>query len=223
MAILIGDIHDFIRGILKKNKGGFVSPKDIDRAVDRAVNDFCSKVVKDFKQGKKFPFDHLMVKRKSYTVTPTTSVNDLPADYFEGLTVYVSDSGVLKEGDILSYEEFLERTSSAIIPPALARPIATIYINDSGAPKVELLPAPTSGSYLFTFVYMKKPNKVFYDYDQVNGNITQKVNGNSVNVDLDERYFSDIASRALVYLGVTLRDQDVASLEGLRDNNQKQD
>ena len=222
MAILIGDVHDFIRGILKKNKGGFVSPKDIDRAVNRAVSDFCSSVISKFQQGGKFSYDHFLVKRKKYTVSPTTTVNDIPTDYAEGLTIYISDSGVLKEGEILSYDEFLERTNSVIVSPSTSYPIATIYVNESGVSKIEFMPAPPTGSYDFTLVYMKKPATAVYDYSQSNGNISQNV-GASVNVDLDDRYFSDIATRALVYLGVSLRDQDVASLEGIRDNNQKQD
>ena len=36
MAILIEDLHDFIRGTIKKNYGGFVSPNDIDRTINRA-------------------------------------------------------------------------------------------------------------------------------------------------------------------------------------------
>ena len=36
MAIAIDKLHDFIRGTIKKNYGGFISPADIDRAINRA-------------------------------------------------------------------------------------------------------------------------------------------------------------------------------------------
>ena len=44
-----------------------------------------------------------------------------------------------------------------------------------------------------------------------------------MDIDIDERYFSDITTRALMYLGISLKDADVASIEAMKDNNQKVD
>jgi hypothetical protein len=222
MAIPISDVHDFIRTIIKKNRGGFVSPNDIDRAVNRGVSDWLSAVIYKFKRTGKFEFDHLLVKRATFSVAAGNYVQALPSDYIEGLTIYVINDGTLIEGTIYSWDEFLEVKNSKILTPDLSYPIATIYIDTAGAPKIEFAPIPISGTYTFTLVYMRKPAKAEYKYITTNGNITY-VDTGSVNIDLDDRYFTDIVTRALMYIGISLKDNDIASIETLKDNNQKID
>jgi len=222
MAIPISDVHDFIRTIIKKNRGGFVSPNDIDRAVNRGVSDWLSAVITKFKRTGKFEYDHLLVKRATFTVTPSTSVQVLPADYIEGLTIYVLNDGVLTEGTLYSWDEFLEVKNSKILTPDLSYPVATIYIDSAGVPKIEFAPVPVTGSYTYTFVYMRKPAKAVYAYTTSSGNITYNQTG-TVDIDLDDRYFTDIVSRALMYIGISLKDNDIASIETLKDGNQRAD
>ena len=69
---------------------------------------------------------------------------------------------------------------------------------------------------------MRKPATAFYNAVVVNGNISASNSGN-VDIDVSDRYYSDIVTRALMYLGITLRDGDVASTEGMMDANQKND
>lgn len=224
MAIPISDVHDFVRTIIKKNRGGFISPNDIDRAVNRGVSDFISAVITKFKRTGKFEYDHLLVKRASFPVTSTTSVQALPADYVEALTVYVLNDNVLTEGTIYSWDEFLEVKNSKILTPDLSFPIATIYIDSTGNPKIEFAPVPLSGTtYTYTLVYMRKPAKAVYTYTAPNGNITFNPSGPFVDIDLDDRYFTDIVSRALMYIGISLKDSDIASIETLKDGNQRAD
>jgi len=222
MAIPISDVHDFIRTIIKKNRGGFVSPNDIDRAVNRGVSDWLSAVITKFKRTGKFEYDHLLVKRATFTVTPSTSVQVLPADYIEGLTIYVLNDGVLTEGTLYSWDEFLEVKNSKILTPDLSYPVATIYIDTAGVPKIEFAPVPVTGTYTYTFVYMRKPAKAVYAYTTSSGNITYNPTG-TVDIDLDDRYFTDIVSRALMYIGISLKDNDIASIETLKDGNQRAD
>lgn len=227
MAIIIGEVHDFIRTILKKNKGGFVSPKDIDIAINRATYDLVARIADRFRQGEKFPYDHLLVKRAEFDVTTSTTVKDIPVDYMEALTIYCEDEGnsvTLQEGTILNYDTFLERKNSSILAPTLYYPIATIYKNTNGDSKVQFLPAPPSATtYKFTLVYLKTPATAEYVYTSTNGNISQTSDDvtDSTNIDMDNRYFSEIATRALMYLGISLRDADVATLETIRTNNNK--
>lgn len=223
--ILIKDAHDFIRMQIKKNKLGFVSPEDIDRAINRGVSDWMSAVVYKYKKSGKYEYDHLLVKRTPYPVTASTGVQALPSDYTEALTIYVNNNGTLTEGTIYSWDEFLEVKNSKILTPDLSYPAATIYMEDvSGVPtaKIEFAPIPISGTTAFTFVYMRRPATAVYKYIVSSGNITY-VNENSVNIDLDDRYFSDILSRALFYLGISLHDADIAGIEGAKDSLQKND
>lgn len=224
-TILMKDAHDFIRMQIKKNKMGFVSPEDIDRAINRGVSDWMSAVVFKYKRTGKYEYDHLLVKRAPLTVTVVSGgVMDIPSDYAEALTIYVDNGGVQTEGTIYSWDEFLEFQNSKILAPSLSYPIATVYMNDSTVPKIQLSPVPTTGTYSYTLVYMRKPVKGVYGYSVSNTTGTIKYeSGSTTNLDLDDRYFSDIITRALMYLGISLHDSDTASTEQLKDVNQKND
>ena len=114
-TILIKDAHDFIRMQIKKNRMGFISPEDIDRAVNRAVSDWMSAAVFKYKKTGKFEYDHLLVKRTPFSVTAGNSgLVTLPDDYIEGLSIYVVNNGVLQEGEILSWDIFLETQTQQI-------------------------------------------------------------------------------------------------------------
>jgi hypothetical protein len=227
MAILIKDAHDFIRMQIKKNKMGFVSPEDIDRAINRGVSDWMSAVVYKYKKTGKYSYDHLFVKRKDYAVTSfNAGLMDMPTDYTEALTVYVLNNGILTEGTIYSWDEFLEIQNSNILAPVLAYPAATIYVAEAGSAKIQFKPTPPSSGtiYTFTLVYMRKPAAGVYKYtvSGTTGTIAYNPTG-SVDLDIDDRYFSDILTRALMYLGISLHDADTTATEQLKDNNQKVD
>jgi hypothetical protein len=224
-TILMKDAHDFIRMQIKKNKMGFVSPEDIDRAINRGVSDWMSAVVFKYKRTGKYEYDHLLVKRVPITVTVASGgIMDVPADYAEALTIYVDNGGVQTEGTIYSWDEFLEFQNSKILAPSLSYPIATIFMNDQTVPKVQFSPVPTTGTYSYTLVYMRKPTKGTFGYTVNSSTGTIVYNsGTTTNLDLDDRYFSDIVTRALMYLGISLGDTNTASTEQLKDINQKND
>jgi hypothetical protein len=225
MAIAIKDAHDFIRTIIKKNKGGFVSPGDIDRAVNRGVSDWMSAVIYKYKRTGKFDYDHMFVKKKAYTVTPSTGSQDINlVDYVEALTVYMKGTDqVVREGTIYSWDEFLEIQNSSILVPDQYFPVATIFVSEAGAPTIQFQPVPLSGSYEYTLMYMRKPAKGVYAYTTDNkGSFTYNPTG-SIDIDIDDRYFTDIVTRALMYLGISLRDGDIASSEAMKDANQLAD
>jgi hypothetical protein len=228
MAILIKDAHDFIRSIIKKNKGGFVSPADIDIAINRGVSDWMNAALYKFQRTGKFEYDHLLVKKKIFTVESSTSVQSIAQDdYVQGLTIFINpNSNVLKEGTIYDWDEFLEIKNSAILAPNTLYPAATIFVQEESSvnvPKIEFAPVPPGGiTYEYTLVYMRRPKKGVYAFTTSNGNFTYSPTG-SIDIDIDERYFSDIATRALMYLGISLKDADVASTEAMKDNNQKID
>jgi hypothetical protein len=224
-TILMKDAHDFIRMQIKKNKMGFISPEDIDRAINRGVSDWMSAVVFKYKRTGKYEYDHLLVKRVPITVNVASGgIMDVPADYAEALTIYVDNGGVQTEGTIYSWDEFLEFQNSKILAPSLSYPIATIFMNDQTVPKIQFSPVPTTGTYSYTLVYMRKPVKGIFGYSVSNTTGTIKYeSGSTTNLDLDDRYFSDIITRALMYLGISLGDTNTASTEQLKDVNQKND
>jgi hypothetical protein len=223
MAVSINEAHKFIRSILKKNKGGFASPADIDMYLNRAVSDWISAIVFKFKRTKHFDYDHLLTKRTSFTVASDTGIQSLPADYLEGLTVYITVSGNLIEGTLYNWDQFLEVTNSKIITPTPSYPAATIFLDSTNAPKIQFAPVPVSGTYTYTLVYVKKPDTAAYKYTtDGSGNITYTSSG-SVDLDISDRFLGDIYARALMYLGVTLENPLLIQTEQVKDANQKND
>lgn len=225
MAVPINEAHDFIRSLLKKNKGGFVSPADIDRVLNRAVSDFISAIIFRFRSTREFNYDHLLTKRQTFNITSGTGgLFTLPDDYFEGLTIYVSSNGVQKEGTIYNWDEFLEVTNSTIITPDLNYPAATIFLDSTNVAKIQVAPVPTDAStYVYTLVYVKKPTPAEYKYTpNANGTFTFNPTG-SVNLDISDRFLGDIYARALMYLGINLDNPVLLQTEQLRDANQTHD
>jgi len=222
MAVSINEAHKFIRSILKKNKGGFVSPADIDMYLNRAVSDWISAIVFKYKKTKKFDYDHLLTKRTAFTVASSTAIQSLPSDYLEGLTIYITLDGNLIEGTIYNWDEFLEVNNSKIVTPTPSYPAATIFIDGTNVPKIQFSPVPVSGNYAYTLVYVKKPDIAAYAYTTSNGNITFTSSG-SIDLDISDRFLGDIYARTLMYLGVTLENPLLIQTEQVKDVNQKND
>jgi hypothetical protein len=222
MAVSIEEAHKFIRSILKKNRAGFVSPQDIDLYLNRAVSDWISAIVFKYKKTKKFDYDHLLTKRTSFSVGSSTGTQNLPADYLEGLTIYLTVSGNLVEGTLYNWDEFLEVTNSKIITPTNSYPAATIFMDSANAAKIQFAPVPVSGTLDYTLVYVKKPTTAVFNFTTSNGNITY-AGGGSVDLDISDRFLGDIYARTLMYLGVTLDSPILLQTEQIKDANQSND
>tara|TARA_R100000406_G_scaffold5594_2_gene3791 strand:+ start:1319 stop:2014 length:696 start_codon:yes stop_codon:yes gene_type:complete len=228
MAILIEDLHDFIRGTIKKNYGGFVSPNDIDRAINRAQFDLFDQLVKNYKKTELFDYDHIFLKQTNFTLTSSDNgektLSSIDANFIEAITFYYKDSSNnLHEGNLMKWDSFIDRKNSSIVPPVINtatseyKPIATIYDG-----KIQVAPRPSSGTYNFVLLYFKKPTNGVYGYTESNGVITQN-QGTSTDLDWDERSFSDIVNRALTYLGFPIKDAEIIQAESIIDNNQVRD
>lgn len=223
--IAIETLHDFIRGTIKQNYGGFISPADIDRAINRASFDLFDEVVDNYKYGDEFEFDHLFLKRGDLSLAVLDSgVKNLPSDYVEAVGFYYKDSSAnLHEGNLLKWKSYIDRRNSQLVPPVINdstseyKPIATIYDG-----KIEFSPRPSSGTYNFVLVYFTEPTEGIYGFTESNGVITFN-DGTSTDLDWDKRYFTDIATRALTYLGFPIRDAQTIQTETVIDNNRRVD
>lgn len=228
MAILIEDLHDFIRGTIKKNYGGFVSPNDIDRAINRAQFDLFDQLVKNYKKTELFDYDHIFLKQSNFSITSSDNgektLSSIDSNFIEAITFYYKDSSNnLHEGNLMKWDSFIDRKNSSIVPPIINtatseyKPIATIYDG-----KIQVAPRPSSGTYNFVLLYFKKPANGVYGYTESNGVITQN-QSTSTDLDWDERSFSDIVNRALTYLGFPIKDAEIIQAESIIDNNQVRD
>jgi len=231
MAIAIDKLHDFIRGTIKKNYGGFISPADIDRAINRAQFDLFDQLVENYKKTEKFDYDHLFLKQTAFSLannTSTKTLSSIDSNFIEAITFYFKDSSNnLHEGNLMKWDSFIDRKNSTITPPVINtstsefKPIATIYDG-----KIEVAPVPGANTtFNFVLLYFRRPTDGKFEFTETNGVISQttaNVN-NSVNLDWDERSFSDIANRALTYLGFPIKDAELLQAETVIDSNQIRD
>jgi hypothetical protein len=201
MPIPINYIHDYIRGILKKNTSGFLSPEDIDRALNNACIDVLRDIIEDYKaRVTVFSGDQSMLFFHSFS--GEASERTLPSDVFEVANILIGDF----EGDLLDYTEFNDRQQSVILPPSVTRPIGTIF-ND-GVAKIKILPSSTTHK----IKYWKIPVLCKYAYTETTGIPFYNPTG-SVNIEFPMTYYTRILTKALVYLSPSSKNQDSATLE----------
>jgi hypothetical protein len=203
MPISIESLHNDVRATLKKNKGSFVSPGDIDKAVNKSSIDLINSVIEEYDMGNRMRVDHSMLKMFAFT----TSVEevDIPTDMVKLVGLFGDDY----EGEVLDYREFVARKQSVIMPPVSDRPIITTYLLGTTS-KLRLLPAVDTIAY--KIAYWKQPTVGIYGYTFSNGVYTY-ASGSSTDLDWPNSYYNEILNRALVYLSPAVKDPDAAQLE----------
>lgn len=201
MAILVKDLHEDIRSKLKKHAGGFVSPEDIDTAINDAALDVLALIVKNYKENRlERTAEQDLLLNFPLTGGP---VYTLPLDIFSLVAVFDGNA----EGDILNAFDFNNRRNSLILAPSSLKPIATVY-NLASSPKIEIL--PTSGAN--SIKYWKNPTKCVFAYTAPLGVITYSAGG-SIDLNFPLSYKTDIVARALVYLTPSAKNVEAAQLE----------
>jgi len=202
MAIPISDIHDDIRSQLKKYNSAFVSPGDIDIAVNKAQKDVLDRIIAEYESGKtRSSADQSMLKLHSFS--GDASERTLPSDVYKLSTVFIGD----REGDILDDKHFNDRMNSVIVPPSTDRCIATVY-NSSSDAKIKILPTSTTHK----IKYWTDPVDAAYAFTQTDGVITYNPTG-SVDVGFPMSEYSRLIARTLKYLGIPAVNADAANLE----------
>lgn len=201
MAIGISLIHNDVRSQIKKYNSAFVSPTDIDNAVNKAQYDILDLIIAEYESGqKRSSADQEMLKLHAFSGDATERA--LPSDVYKASTVFFGDY----EGDILDDKHFNARVNSTIIPPSTTRPIATIY-ND-GAAKIRILPTGTTHK----LKYWLNPTIAVYNFTQTDGVITYNPTG-SVSVVFPMSEYSRLLNRTLFYLGIPSENVGAATLE----------
>jgi hypothetical protein len=201
MAISISLLHNDIRSQIKKHNSAFVSPSDIDFAINKSQYDVLDLIIAEYEAGgKRSSADQDLLKLHLFS--GTAEERSLPSDVYKLSTVFLSDS----EGDILDDKRFNDRLNSIIIPPSVSRPIATVY-ND-GASKIRIVPSASTHRIKYWII----PVTAKYNFTQTDGVITYNPTG-SVDVGFPMSEYTRILNRTLFYLGIPSVNADVANLE----------
>ena len=202
MAIGISLIHNDVRSQIKKHNSAFVSPGDIDIAVNKAQYDILDLIISEYESGqKRSSADQDLLKLHSFSGDGTERT--LPSDVYKLSTVFLADS----EGDILDDKSFNDRLKSVIIPASATRPIATVY-NEGDTAKIRILPTASTHK----IKYWKVPVTAVYAFTATDGVITYNPTG-SVDVGFPMSEYSRILARTLKYLGIPAVNADAANLE----------
>lgn len=201
MPISIELIHNDIDSQTKKHNSAFVTPLDIDFAINKAQYDILDLVISEYELNqRRSSADQELLKFHSFS--SVAEERTLPNDVYKLSAVFLGDN----EGDILDDKHFNDRLNSVILPPSNLRPIATVY-ND-GAAKIRILPSATTHK----IKYWKVPISASFKYTHTDGVVVFNPVG-SVDVGFPMSEYTRILNRTLFYLGIPSVNADVANLE----------
>jgi hypothetical protein len=193
---MIEKAHKIIRDTIRKTLGSYVDPEQIDRALNRGLTDYISEILNQGVNAKPISLTRYV---KSVPVT-----NQIPDDFFKEITVLSVADDTRYEGEILTEQEFYDRKNSKLVGPETEHPIARMY-SDTEGQKIEVL--PEGGNYLLS--YYREPIECKFAYTTPDNRTIVYDPDNSVDLDCNVLALSDVISRALLYLGVSLEAQNL--------------
>lgn len=209
----IKEFHDSIRQFLNIGQSQYYSPEDIDLQINNAIQDFYRKEYSHFEANQEIT-DTLGFFKMSETLTLEDGFFDLPDNwvYTTELIAALSDNTEAQLEQVPD-SEWGKRLSSKAFPPDLEFPIARY----AGNKKIEAKPLyvaaqsggeKTDGVQKIELLYLRKPLKAKYGYDtSSDGTSFVYSSGESVQVDYPEIDHPRIMTRALKYLGISVKDE----------------
>lgn len=217
----ISDIHKFIDAVLiRKERNAFITEAEKDTALDRGQIYFFEEMFRDFGKTQAIhdaltPFKTPVNFNTTHTPNGTITLKDDYMHYLGGyVTVYDNVNGAIRLPlQFINEDELVFAMQSQVRKPSLLRPFA--YNNNS---TIQLFPeTPMSGAYS----YLRRPAIPKYAFVQTGRTITYDP-ANSVQLEWNEAYLSNIIHKALVYLGVELNENDLVQIGMIKDQQQKQ-
>jgi hypothetical protein len=194
--MLIQEAHEIVRDTIRKNKASYKSPEQIDRALNRGLTDYISFLMNPNTPSDSQPLTHWLEEQEINGTSATLNDN-----FFKESNIYSRVDGKEYEGDILSEQEFNDRANSYILGPMYEHPIARII-----GRTIKFL--PVDGNYVLS--YYREPIKCKWAYT-VAENQRDLIfdEENSVDLDCNRNSMSEVISRALYYLGISMEAQNL--------------
>lgn len=213
--MLIEKAHNTIRRAIRKSLGSYVSPEDIDRNINRGLNDYIQLLLNPNLNTNIQPLTRY-ISEKDYNYTSVNRYN-LPDNFLKEVNIYSKVNGGVYEGEILKEQEFMDRRNSFIVPPIQEHPIARLLGVTESFPNgiIEIL--PDQGNYQLS--YYRNIIDCKYAYTSPDGRKIVFDEANSVDVDCNDSALSNVVSRALSYFGITLEAQNLVSEEQIKNGD----
>lgn len=140
MAKLIQQIHDLINLAIDKGVTDYISPENIDNAIDAGQMTLFRLLVKDFAKNKRVRND-LLPFEKLANINIFTKVGSLPSDFEQEIEIFYTAAGVDYPVNVKESAFFRKAIRDVVSPPTVTDPIATI--NNNAGKKIEVYPQIT--------------------------------------------------------------------------------
>jgi hypothetical protein len=197
-------------------------------------------------------YKHISKSDRAYTINAASEgLAALPDDLFSvGQSFYHDFEGTVYEGLIMEDREFIDRKNSAIVPASTSKPIARLHDNQiefypvpSGADTYDfILPytkfnpvarvytvdndlllqfRPASYDEDVRVYYMRPPVQARATYGTVTAGVVPLTT--TTELEWADAAFSELAARALVYLGASISNQLAMQIEPMTAQNNQID
>lgn len=208
----IKEAYDFLNFWTNKVFGTYYSPPEYDLIVDRAQMSLFNDYYDEFGTSQRLN-DALAPFKQTFQFTQITSPTgfiDLPDDYQHLLSIYTviqnSVTGLPQNRPvpILNEDEKVARDNSQIYPPTITDPYGMIMNNWD----IQLFPAVPQAGIVY---YLSRPPAPHYNYVVVSGRVPVYDPGGSTQLAWADKDQNSILIKALSYIGINVREQDVIS------------
>ena len=221
MVLDVNTLYEFCKFIAKKEQRGFFTPSQFNIAMNVAINDKYSEMIgliSEYQYGSSKPKSGIAMTRKLKLMsTPfkgsailagsdsfTDSVLSGKGAYILRVERKDPDSGVFYSAEEVDDAQWMNRVHSCVVPPTDRYPIYQINGNGSGGTALGVLPV---ASTQIRVAYLRPPAVAKWAFTGSSREIYAE--GPSLNPEFDGVYLNDLASRIMMFLGVSLRDSVV--------------
>lgn len=230
------EIHRRIRLSLNKDLTGYLSPEEIDRALDRAQLAEMRHLYGDDRMLPNSPLAYGMTLKIHADLTPfkraaTFNLNTynegsnslgtapsgvmvFPADYLYPIAITIVDNGIPRTVKIVSEDEIGLRLASTLRPPTSSRPIAIIGGTDvsgaffvAGKGRAQLFPEK---GYAATLYYLMRP-QVPALKGSINGRVFTYDRVSTVQLQWPDAAIDRIIERAIATLAENLQEGEIGN------------
>lgn len=204
------EAYDFLNFWINKSFGTYYSPPECDLIVDRAQMSLFNDYYDEFGTSQRLNDSMAPFKRtfQFTAITSPTGLINMPEDYQHLLSLYtiVFDTArgqsVNRPVPILNEDEKVARDNSQIYPPSPWDPYAMIMQNWD----VQLYPPVPQAGLVY---YLTRPPAPHYVYTVVSNRVIIYDPVSSVQLAWADKDQNSILIKALSYIGINIREQDV--------------
>ena len=223
--INVNSVYEFLQFISNKSQSGFLTPKDFNKSISRAVYELITKRYHNvkqqkpdgssmvgFEQNQKITDDlrYLIVVNEAYKVN--NGIITLPNDYLHLSTISYVRNDLDKEGElksdlinfsILRDSELAAQLSSVLFGKRIKNGKLGVarFIGD----KIEIFPKTISTVKL---VYLRKPKTPIWGFNVVNNKPVYSAS-KSTDIELPEDCMNELVFMCASYLGMNLREAEL--------------